>query len=156
MNLIAAGVTHVPTSFVNAYLIGEPGGPWAVVDTGLPGFGWKVRAAAVARFGQDSRPVGIFLTHAHSVTLACGHGIPMSGDYVSRELDRFAQQFTPPVRGRYVREPARTDESGVHSLPPKPADPFPYVLGLSAIGLAAAWMLVQQKKRDEIIGNRGM
>ena len=54
MEIIAPGVAWIPTSFVNAYFIGEPGGPWALVDTGLPGFGWKIRAAAAARFGADS------------------------------------------------------------------------------------------------------
>ncbi len=59
------GVAWTYTSFVNAYFIGEPGGPWALVDTGLPGFGAKIRAAAAARFGRDSRPQAIFLTHGH-------------------------------------------------------------------------------------------
>ncbi len=65
MEIIAPGVACVPASFVNTYLIGEPGGPWALVDTGVPGFGWKIRAAAAERFGQDSRPAAIFLTHGH-------------------------------------------------------------------------------------------
>ena len=65
MNEIAPGVVQVPTSFVNAYLIGEPGGRWALVDTGLPGFAWKIRAAAAHRFGSDSAPEAIVLTHGH-------------------------------------------------------------------------------------------
>ena len=308
MEIIASGVVCVPTSFVNAYLIGEPGGPWALVDTGLPGFGWKLRAAAAERFGHDSRPEAIFLTHGHfdhagnasalsdlwdvpiyahrmelpyltgrsdypppdptvggaiamlsrvlphgsydfgarlrtyasttsdgwngsdhegplpgldgwrwiftpghspghvaiyrdadrtllagdalatmnmdswiemvikqrelapagnpfisnwekyitsvetlaalaPVTLSAGHGYPMSGGDLPGDLERFARHLSAPRHGRYVNEPARTDERGVDSLPPKPADPFPYLLGAAALGLSAAFTLLPRKRR---------
>ena len=62
---IAPGVGWTYTSFVNVYFIGEPGGPWALVDTGLPFFTPKIRAAAAARYGHDARPEAIFLTHGH-------------------------------------------------------------------------------------------
>ena len=65
MKVIAPGIAWVPTSFVNSYLVGEPGGPWVLIDTGLPGFGWKIKAAAAARFGARSRPEAILLTHGH-------------------------------------------------------------------------------------------
>ena len=308
MEIIAPGVARVPTSFVNSYLIGEPGGPWALVDTGLPGFGSKIRAAAAERFGQDSRPQAIFLTHGHfdhcgnaaalsdlwdvpiyahpleipyltgrsdypppdptvggaiammsrvlpygshdfgarlrvyaapsgkaagpldaegplpgfdawrwvftpghapghvslfraedrtllagdalatmdmdswvemvikqrelstggspfisdweeyrdslqtlaslePETLGAGHGLPISGHELPGDLGRFARQFSAPTHGRYVREPARTDERGVDSLPPKPTDAFPYLVGFAALGLAAVLALVPRKKR---------
>ncbi len=296
MKVIAPGIAWVPTSFVNSYLIGEPGGPWALIDTGLPGFAWKIKAAATARFGPDSRPEAILLTHGHfdhagsareladewdvsvyahrlempyltgrsdypppdptvggciaqlsrllphsgrdlgarvrvlpsdpgepdlaassgpvpgldgwrwlftpghspghvlfgreadraliagdaiatenmdsylgmvtkkqelgragspficdwalaeqSVAtlaqlepqlLACGHGIPMAGDTLPSALLSFAANFAVPKSGRYVEEPAHTDERGVDWLPPKPADPVPYVLAAAAGGLA--------------------
>ena len=60
----ASGVERVPVLFVNAYLVGEPGGPWVLVDTGIPGFAARVRHAAVARFG-DRAPEAIVLTHGH-------------------------------------------------------------------------------------------
>ena len=307
MNEIAPGVVCVPTSFVNTYLIGEPGGPWALVDTGLRPFAWKIKAAAAERFGRDSKPVAIFLTHGHfdhsgsarvlaeywgvpvyaheleapylsgrsgypppdptvggaiamlsrvmphdgidlgrrlrtlltvttgpdtppdqgplpgmdgwkwvftpghspghvsffreadrtllagdavatlnmdsylelaikqqeistagapfipdwesyarslqvvadlePATLACGHGIPMSGGEVASDLERFARHFSPPAHGRYVPEPARTDERGVDSLPPKPADPFPYIAGAAALGIALAWVVLPKRGR---------
>jgi glyoxylase-like metal-dependent hydrolase (beta-lactamase superfamily II) len=50
--------------FVNAYLVGEPGGAWALVDTGTPGSAGKVRRQAAARFG-DRPPQAILLTHGH-------------------------------------------------------------------------------------------
>ena len=65
MQEIAPGVAWTYTSFVNAYFIGEPGGPWALVDTGLPGFSATILAAAAGRYGPDARPEAIFLTHGH-------------------------------------------------------------------------------------------
>ncbi len=307
MDIIAPGVTWVPTSFVNTYLIGEPGGPWALVDTGIPGFGWKIRAAAAERFGQDSRPEAIFLTHGHfdhagnaqalsdhwdvpiyahplempylagrsdypppdptvggaiamlsrvmphsgydfgarlrayvattgqpdaanaegilpgldgwrwvftpghspghvaffresdrtllagdaiatmnmdswielavkqrelapagnpfisdwekyiqssqtlaalePETLGAGHGYPMSGHELPDDLGRFVRHLSPPSHGRYVKKPAHTDERGVDWLPPKPADPFPYLLGAVGVGLAVALTLYPKKKK---------
>ena len=307
MEIIAPGVVRVPTSFVNAYLIGEPGGPWALVDAGLPGFGWKIRAAAEERFGRDSRPQAIFLTHGHfdhcgnagalsdhwdvpiyahrmelpyltgrsdypppdptvggaiamlsrvlphgshdfgarlrtyvsatgepdgapntgplpgldgwswvftpghspghvsifraadrtllagdalatmnmdswiemvvkqrelspagnpfisdwekypasartlaglePLTLAAGHGYPMTGNDLPGDLERFARHLSAPRHGRYVAEPARADERGVDWLPPKLADPFPYLVGIAGLGLAAALALYPRKKR---------
>ena len=307
MDIIAPGVAWVPTSFVNAYFIGEPGGPWALVDTGLAGFGWKIRAAAAERFGRDSRPEAIFLTHGHfdhsgnaaalsddwdvpiyahplempyltgrsdypppdptvggaiammsrvlphgsrdlgarlrayaapggpagptdaegplpgfpawrwvftpghapghvslfraedrtllagdavvtmnmdswvemvakqrelstggspfisdwneygaslqtlatlePETLGAGHGYPMSGHELSGDLERFARHFSAPLHGRYVKEPAHTDERGVDWLPPKPTDPFPYLVGIAGLGLAAALTIYPRKKR---------
>ncbi len=305
MQEIAPGIARIATSFVNAYFVGEPGGNWAVVDTGLPGFGDKVIAAAEKRFGPRSRPVGVFLTHGHfdhagnarfladhwgvpiyahrlelpyltgrsdypvpdptvggaiamlsrvlpyggrdlgnrmrllspdegtttggtlpgldgwrwtftpghspghvsffrpsdraliagdavvtlnmdsylgllvthqqeiaqggapfvsdwehyrqsvlelaelaPAVLACGHGTPMTHDEVAIDLERFARTFTPPPRGRYVAEPAHTDERGVDWLPPKPSDPFPYLVGLFGVGLALAFALLPGKRRD--------
>lgn len=61
----ALGVERVTTLFVNAYLVGQPGSPWALVDTGLPGFAKLVRRAADRRFGRGRRPEAIILTHGH-------------------------------------------------------------------------------------------
>lgn len=63
MKDIAPGVACLPTSFVNVYLVGEPRGPWTLVDTGLPLFSGKVRDAAWRRFGR--KPRAIVLTHGH-------------------------------------------------------------------------------------------
>ena len=62
---IAPDVGWQPISFVNAYLIGHPGGPWAVVDSGLPGREEQIFQAAEARFGAGTRPEAIYLTHGH-------------------------------------------------------------------------------------------
>ena len=309
MQEIAPGVAWTPISFVNAYFIGEPGGPWAVIDTGIPGFGSKIRHVAAERFGKDSRPEAIFLTHGHfdhagnalaladhwdvpvyahrlelpylnghsdyppsdptvggaiamfsrvlphgarnlggrlrpyapeaspsgdgtpggdggpvpgfegwrwihtpghapghvsffrdadrtliagdavvtmnmdsyfemvakqqevsvggspfiydwgayersvqtlaaldPAVLACGHGIPMTGSDVPGDLERFSANLTPPPHGRYVAEPALTDERGVDRLPPAPADPFPFLVGAAAVGLVLAFALYPKKR----------
>jgi hypothetical protein len=51
-------------------------------------------------------------------TLACGHGIPMSGPEIAGALQAFAEDFVAPLHGRYVPEPAVTDENGIVYLPP--------------------------------------
>ena len=79
----APGVARVPVGFVNAYLVGTPGEPWVLVDTGLPHTAAVVRAAAEARFGEGARPETIVLTHGHfdhagnALTLARGWDVPV-------------------------------------------------------------------------------
>ncbi|MBA3882550.1 MAG: MBL fold metallo-hydrolase [Chthoniobacterales bacterium] len=62
---IATDVGWLPISFVNVYFLGHPGGPWVLVDAGLPGRALQIRRAAEARFGSESRPEAIILTHGH-------------------------------------------------------------------------------------------
>lgn len=62
---IATDVGWLPISFVNVYFLGQPGAPWVLVDSGLPGRASQIRRAAEARFGTDSRPEAIVLTHGH-------------------------------------------------------------------------------------------
>ncbi len=61
---IAAGVTRIPTGIGNAYLVGSRK-EWVLIDTGTPGYEDKIAAAARRRFGRDSRPEAILLTHGH-------------------------------------------------------------------------------------------
>ena len=279
---IAPDVGWLPVSFVNVYFIGHPGGPWVLVDAGLPGRANQIFAAAEARFGAGSRPEAIVLTHGHfdhagsalqlaeqwdvpiyahplelpyltgrssypppdptvggamaflsrfmpsgpydfgdrmrplrnsevpgisvwqwletpghspghlslfraadRVLLAgdafasmnmdswsglitgkrmlaragapfnsdwnatkssvqklaelqpevvgCGHGTPFCSGPIALRLARFAARFRPPRRGRYVRQPARTSEEGVVSLPPAPFDPVPFATAASLL-----------------------
>lgn len=289
---IAPDVGWLPISFVNVYFLGRSGGPWLLVDTGLPGSARQIFAAAEARFGAGSRPEAIVLTHGHfdhagsamqlaerwdvpiyahrlelpyltgrssypppdptiggaiaflsrfmpssaydfgarvrplqekhlpglrdwewmetpghspghislfrssdRVLLAgdafasmdmdswpglitarrtlaragapfnsdwgatkssvqkladlkpdvvgCGHGTPFSSGPIALRLARFAARFEPPRRGRYVRQPARTDDEGVVSLPRAPLDPVPFLtaasLVLGGVALGAGW-----------------
>jgi glyoxylase-like metal-dependent hydrolase (beta-lactamase superfamily II) len=62
---IAPDVGWLPISFVNVFFVGHPGGPWTLIDTGLPGRAEQIAEAAEARFGGGSRPEAILLTHGH-------------------------------------------------------------------------------------------
>jgi glyoxylase-like metal-dependent hydrolase (beta-lactamase superfamily II) len=62
---IAPDVGWLPISFVNVFFVGHPGGPWVLIDTGIPGRAEQIAAAAEARFGGGARPEAIVLTHGH-------------------------------------------------------------------------------------------
>jgi glyoxylase-like metal-dependent hydrolase (beta-lactamase superfamily II) len=62
---VTPGVARLRTLIANMYLVGSPGGPWVLVDTGTPGNAARIRDAAVQRFGRDARPEAILLTHGH-------------------------------------------------------------------------------------------
>jgi hypothetical protein len=81
--------------------------------------------------------------------VGCGHGIPMFDGELPARLDRFAERFRPPRRGRYVRHPARTDERGVVSLPPAPFDPVPFATAgaLIVAGIALGAGYLDDKRR---------
>lgn len=74
------------------------------------------------------------------VTIAAGHGLPVHGPDVAADLARFAEIFQPPRSGRYVRQPALADESGVLSVPPPVFDPLRKIAGIGAVA-AAGYLL---------------
>jgi glyoxylase-like metal-dependent hydrolase (beta-lactamase superfamily II) len=61
---VAPDVLRVPTGIVNTYLVGDST-RWVLVDTGWPGLGSFIRRAARERFGAESKPAAIILTHGH-------------------------------------------------------------------------------------------
>ena len=70
--------------------------------------------------------------------VATGHGLPMRGAQMQQQLQELARDFdrrAVPAHGRYVGQPAITDERGVVSVPPPISDPLPKVL--AGVGLAA-------------------
>ncbi len=82
--------------------------------------------------------------------VGCGHGTPRSEADLPNRLELFLQRFHAPRTGRYVRERARTDETGVVTLPPAPFDPVPYATAgaLMLVGLAlGAGYLDDQRRR---------
>jgi glyoxylase-like metal-dependent hydrolase (beta-lactamase superfamily II) len=290
---IAPDLGWLPISFVNVYFVGRPGGPWVLIDAGIPGRANQILEAAEARFGAGAAPEAILLTHGHAdhagsalelanawdvpiyahrlerpyltgksnyppadptvggamaflsrftpsrardfgsriqdlrsnelpglpgwelvptpghspghvcffrpsdrVLLAgdafatmnmdswsglitgkrtlaragtpfttdwetarqsvmrlaklrpnvvgCGYGIPRCDAELPAELERFAERFCAPRTGRYVRQPARTDERGVVSVPPAPFDIVPFAtagaLILAGIALGAGYL----------------
>jgi glyoxylase-like metal-dependent hydrolase (beta-lactamase superfamily II) len=79
------------------------------------------------------------LADQQPTVLVSGHGRPMTGPGLRTGLvdlaDRFEQDEVPR-RGRYVRQPARTNENGVVWLPP---DPLPAVVAKGMAPLAAGF-----------------
>ena len=88
------------------------------------------------------------LAELRPLTIACGHGVPMSGGKAVMQLAELATNFPIPIKGRYVGEPARSDESGVVFLPPKPPDILPGVaLALSVAAAAGTMFAVAAHRR---------
>ena len=84
--------------------------------------------------------------------LVPGHGLPMTGPRLTRNLRTFADNFhrEVPERGRYVAKAARRREDGRYDLPP---DPWPAALGRMLAGLAmtsfaGAWFLHRQRQEQ--------
>lgn len=93
---------------------------------------WDAARASVQRLAQLDPSVAV-----------TGHGLPMQGDALRDGLAALARDFDQvarPPRGRYVREPARADASGVTFVPPPVPDATPWVLlgTAAAVGLLAA------------------
>src|SRR2546423_13938832 len=81
---------------VNVIFYGTPGGPWVLIDPGMPlTAAPKLRAAAARRFGPGARPGAIILTHGHF-------------DHV-RGLPALAQEWGVPI---YCHRPEKPYLSG--------------------------------------------
>lgn len=61
---IAADLAYLRTSISNIYFAGNRHA-WVLIDTGVPGYADRIRKAAAERFGEESRPHAIVLTHGH-------------------------------------------------------------------------------------------
>ena len=73
----------------------------------------------------------------------------MSGPKVTAELTTFAENFPMPDKGRYVPEPARTDEHGVTYVPPAPPDHLPNLaMGVGIVALLST-VLAYKIKTDK-------
>jgi glyoxylase-like metal-dependent hydrolase (beta-lactamase superfamily II) len=69
---LAPGLARLRIAFVNVYFVGTPrdrseatAGPWALVDAGLAVGAAQILSIAAARFGPNSSPAAIVLTHGH-------------------------------------------------------------------------------------------
>jgi len=85
---------------------------------------------------------------------ATGHGVPMFGGVLRRQLRALARDFDDlamPRKGRYVERPAVMDERGVVDLPPAPKDPLPMIAaGVAAVALGV--MLARRGRGSEAEG----
>lgn len=93
---------------VNVVFYGEVGarsGDWVLIDAGIPGSARMILNAVERRFGKDSRPAAIILTHGHF-------------DHVGA-LEELAERWDVPV---YAHERERPYLDGSNSyLPPDPS-----------------------------------
>lgn len=80
------------------------------------------------------------------VTVGCGHGRSLGGPEIAADLRRFAETFTPPVHGRYVGSPARTDSHGIVSIPSPDPDPFPAQAAVVALAAGAAFTWAKRRR----------
>lgn len=79
--------------------------------------------------------------------IAAGHGVPMGGPDVADDLVRFADHFTAPDHGRYARQAAVADESGVRFVPPPVPDPLLKVAAGVAVAGLSFWAAWQWRRR---------
>ena len=98
---VAPGVAALQTMIANVVLVGNPGGPWVLVDAGMPYSAGKIEAAAGRRFGRGKPPEAIILTHAHF-------------DHVGA-LQTLAEHWDVPVYAHRLETPYIT---GLSSYPP--------------------------------------
>ena len=86
------------------------------------------------------------LASLNPLVVASGHGQPLRGEDVPRRLAELARDFDTrerPPRGRYVREPAITNEEGVVHVPPPARGSVPWgtVSGVAAAAVAGTWLI---------------
>ena len=65
---IADDLAYKRLAIVNVVFFGQPGAgdrEWVLIDAGLPGFAGAIKYAATERFGENSRPAAILMTHGH-------------------------------------------------------------------------------------------
>jgi glyoxylase-like metal-dependent hydrolase (beta-lactamase superfamily II) len=68
LHIIAEDLAYLRTAIVNLVFFGLPHSPdrgWVLIDTGVLHSAGAIQEAAAKRFGKDSRPFAIILTHAH-------------------------------------------------------------------------------------------
>ena len=78
-----------------------------------------------------------------------GHGKAISGPQLPQRLDSLLQHFDEtevPRNGRYVRQPAITDEEGVVDMPPPVSYHVAKAVGIGVLVGAAMWLMGGRRK----------
>jgi glyoxylase-like metal-dependent hydrolase (beta-lactamase superfamily II) len=105
LDYVGHGVFGTRIVMVNVFAVSADDGSWVLIDAGLPYSAAIIRNWTAGRFGQDSRPSGILLTHGHF-------------DHVGG-LRTLAEAWDVPVYAHPLEMPYLTGRS---SYPPP--DPF--------------------------------
>jgi glyoxylase-like metal-dependent hydrolase (beta-lactamase superfamily II) len=98
------------------------------------------------------------LANLRPTLVAAGHGRPMRDESVVQELARLAREFDQrarPRRGRYVRQPAVTDEQGVVTIPPPLRSTrvrWGMLTGVAATAVAGTWLIRRFGRRSPLPG----
>lgn len=79
--------------------------------------------------------------------IGAGHGLPVAGEGVAHAVSRFASEFTPPLRGRYVNEPPAAGPWGIEWVPPPVPDPVVRHAAGAALVLAGAVGFAAARRR---------
>ncbi len=124
---LTAEVACLEFTIANAFLAGRPGSPWVLMDAGAPGNAAEIRQAAAQRYGADSKPVAIVLTHGHF-------------DHAGSALD-LVRAWNVPVYAHALEAPFLTGKS---PYPPKD----------STVGGAMAMLARLFPSRTADLGNR--
>lgn len=104
---VASDLAYRRLGIVNVIFVGPAGAgdrEWVLIDAGLTGTAGLIRSAAQARFGEDSRPAAIVMTHGHF-------------DHVGA-LEQLSEEWDVPVYAHPLEFPYL---NGSASYPP--ADP---------------------------------
>lgn len=91
---IAPDLAYRRLGIVNVVFFGLPDAPdrgWVLIDAGLPGTRRLIESAAKARFGENSRPAAIVMTHGHF-------------DHVG-SLEALAEAWEAPVLAHRLERP---------------------------------------------------
>lgn len=85
---------------------------------------------------------------------ATGHGLPMYGEELLEQLQTLFREFDEralPHQGRYVKQAAEADETGVISLPPPVPDPLPKIMvGVGLVTLAGMAVLAIRRRNNTL------
>jgi hypothetical protein len=90
---------------------------------------------------------------------ATGHGVPMGGFELDRQLDYLLKNFVQyaiPKQGRYVPQPALSGEQGVIAVPQKMNNPYRKIIISAAIVGVAGFALTKllNYRRSKMVMNK--
>jgi glyoxylase-like metal-dependent hydrolase (beta-lactamase superfamily II) len=86
--------------------------------------------------------------------IATGHGHPMKGAEMRRQLHNLADNFEEkavPAHGRYIDDPAYVTAEGVEDVPP-PVTPVALLLQIAGFAAAVAitWWMIREKRKKAV------